>query len=164
MDEIDAKILEMLSENANETATVIGAAVGLSIPAVNKRIQRMQKDGVLRRFTVLTDGKKAGKPISAYILVILQDDSDALLEYVNQDPDVLECAAVTGEYDYIIKVCAADVEALEDKLLCLKRKKGVVKSLTMLSLMECKLQPTILPARKRDGAEISSDRNGSEGM
>lgn len=72
MDEIDARILEMLSSNANETATEIGASVGLSIPAVN--------------------------------------------------------------------------ESFEEKLLCLKRQKGVAKSYTMLSLMECKLHPTILPA------------------
>lgn len=149
MDDIDAMILEMLSEDATITSTEIGAAVGLSIPAVNKRIQKLKKEGVLKRFTILTDGKAVGKPITAYILVILQSDSEALMEYVAGDPDVLECAAITGEYDYIIKVCAADVEALEDKLLCLKRQKGVIKSHTLLSLMECKQQPTILAKSKR---------------
>ena len=152
MDEIDVRIIELLSGDATITATEIGAQVGLSIPAVNKRIQKLKREGAIRRFTILTDNKAMGKPISAYILVILQAGSEALMEYIAGDPDVLECAAVTGEYDYIIKVCAADVEALEDKLLCLKRQKGVVKSLTMLSLMECKLQPTILPsnAEKRN--------------
>jgi len=145
MDEIDARIIDLLAEDATITATEIGSKVGLSIPAVNKRIQKLRKEGIIRRFTILTDGKSAGKPITAYILVILQAGSEALMEYINSDPDVLECAAITGEYDYIIKVCAADVEALENKLLCLKRQKGVVKSHTMLSLMECRLQPTILP-------------------
>ena len=145
MDETDVKIIGMLSEDANFTATDIGAAVGLSVPAVNKRIQRLRRDGVIKRTTILTNGKAVGKPITAYILVILQAGPEALMEYVESDPDVLECAAITGEYDYIIKVCAADVKALEDKLLCLKRRKGVTKSHTMLSLMECKLQPTMLP-------------------
>jgi len=151
MDEIDAMILRMLSADANATATEISSAVALSIPAVNKRIQRLQKDGALKRFTILTEGKLVGKPITAYILIILQSGPEALMEYIDQDPDVLECAAITGEYDYIIKVCAADVNALEEKLLCLKRQKGVVKSHTMLSLMECKLQPTILPTAKEEG-------------
>jgi len=149
MDDIDAKILNLLSADAMTSATDIGAAVGLSIPAVNKRIQKLKKDGKLKKFTILTDGKAVGKPLTAYILVIMQSDSEALMEYIAGDPDVLECAAVTGEYDYIIKVCAADVEALETKLLCLKRQKGVIKSHTMLSLMECKLQPTILPELER---------------
>ena len=114
---------------------------------MNKRIQRLQKEKIIRRFTVLTDGKKAGKPILAYILLVLRygDGVEAFTKYILSDPDILECYAVTGEYDYILKVCAADVEALEEKLLQLKRQKGVVKSHTMLSLMEHKLQPTILP-------------------
>lgn len=145
MDEIDAKIIELLSTDATITATEVGASVGLSIPAVNKRIQKLRKEGAIKRFTVLTDGKTVGKPITAYILVIIQSGSEALMEYINEDPDVLECAAITGEYDYLIKVCAADVSALEDKLLHLKRQRGVVKSHTMLSLMECRLQPTRLP-------------------
>ena len=153
MDDIDVRILNILSADAMTTATDIGAAVGLSIPAVNKRIQKLKKDGKLKKFTILTDGKAVGKPLTAYILVIMQSDSDALMEYIAGDPDVLECAAVTGEYDYIIKVCAADVEALETKLLCLKRQKGVIKSHTMLSLMECKLQPTILPEFGKRNAE-----------
>ena len=44
-----------------------------------------------------------------------------------------------------MKICAKDVESLEDKLLSLKRLKGVIKSYTMLSLMEHKLAPTALP-------------------
>lgn len=147
MDQTDKMIVHMLAGDANTSATQIGAAVGLSIPAVNKRIRRLQEEGVIRSFTVLTDGKKAGKPILAYILLVLRygDGVESLVKYIQSDPDILECYAVTGEYDYILKVCATDVESLEEKLLQLKRQKGVVKSHTMLSLMEHKLQPTILP-------------------
>ena len=147
MDQIDKMIVEILAGDANTSATQIGAAVGLSIPAVNKRIRRLQEEGVIRSFTVLTDGKKIGKPILAHILLVLRygDGVESFVKYIRSDPDILECYAVTGEYDYILKVCAADVESLEEKLLQLKRQKGVVKSHTMLSLMEHKLQPTILP-------------------
>lgn len=147
MDETDAKILKILSENANATATEISANVNLSIPAINKRIQKLQKEGYIKKFTVLTDGEKVGKPISAFILIVLQPNYslNSLMQYINDDVDILECCAVTGEYDYLLKVCAADVKALEDKLLRLKRQKGVVKSHTMLSLMEYKFKPTILP-------------------
>ena len=147
MDAIDSKILEILSKNARATAAEIGGEVNLSIPAINKRIRRMQSEGAIRRFTVVADGKKVGKPIVAFVLVVVQGDAavKALLEYVAEDADVLECSAVTGEYDYLIKVCAADVEALEEKLLRMKKQKGVLKSHTMLSLMEHKFSPTVLP-------------------
>ena len=147
MDALDKRILKILSQNAMASATEIGAAVNLSIPAVNKRIQKMEEGGVIRSYTPLTDGKKVGKPICAFIMLTVKYGSgvDALQEFIGRDPDVLECYAVTGDYDYILKICARDVEALEEKILALKKQNGVVKSHTMLALMEHKLSPCALP-------------------
>ena len=147
MDAVDGKILKILSRNAAVTATEIGEAVNLSVPAVNKRILKLRESGVIRSYTVLTDEKKAGKPIFAFILLAVRygEGVDALQRYANDDPDVLECYAVTGDYDYLIKICAESIEALEEKLLYLKKQKGVVKSHTMFSLMEHKMSATVLP-------------------
>ena len=147
MDLIDKRILHILADNSHASATEIGEKVGLSVPAVNKRIQKLQDSSLIKRFSIMTDPKSMGKPIVAYILLVIRfgNDVDKLLECVNDDCDVLECYAVTGEYDYIIKICASDIETLEKKLLNLKRQKGVIKSHTMLSLMEHKLQQTVLP-------------------
>ena len=147
MDAIDKKILDILSRHANTSATEISSLVNLSVPAVNKRIGRLQGNGTIRSFTVLTDPKKVGKPIVAFILLVLQhrEGVDNLMQCIQADDDILECYAITGEYDYIIKVCVPSVEALEDKLLLLKKQRGVMKSHTMLSLMEHKFTPTILP-------------------
>ena len=152
IDETDVKLLELLSKDASATATEMMSQVNLSVPAINKRIRKMRQSGVIRRFTTVVDGEKVGKPIIAFILLILQQASavDSLLQYVSTDPDVLECYAVTGEYDYIVKVCAADVKALERKLTLLKQRKGVVKSHTLFALKECKFQVAIQP----DSAEI----------
>ena len=147
MDEIDGKILRILSENADTTATEMMNQVNLSIPAINKRISKLRQSGLIRKYTILTDPEKAGKSIQAFILVVLQQPSGAakLTEYIRSDPDILECYAVTGEYDYILKVCARDVEQLDEKLTLLKQQKGVAKSYTMLSLMEHKFRACILP-------------------
>ena len=153
MDAIDRKILMMLTQNAGITAAEIGKEVNLSVPAVNKRILKLRQSGVIRSFTVLTDQKKVGKPIVAYILLTLQYGSavDNLLSCIREDPDILECNAVTGDFDYILKICASDMERLEEKLLHLKGQQGVMKSHTMLSLMEHKFTPSALP--DLDGAE-----------
>lgn len=147
MDEIDRKILQILSVNSGATATEMMSQVNLSIPAINKRIQKLCNSGVIRQFTILVDPKKMGRPITAFILIVLQQGSnlDSLMEYIRKDADILECYAVTGEYDYLLKVCASDVEMLEDKLTHLKRQSGVIKSHTLLSLMEHKHQVSILP-------------------
>lgn len=147
MDVIDKKILFLLSVDADISATRLGEEVGLSIPAVNKRLARLKADGIIKRHTVITDGRAVGKSVMAFILIVVRygDNISTFLEYMECDPDVLECYAVAGEYDYLIKVAARDVESLEQKLLYIKSRKGVVKSYTMLSLQEHKFAPTVLP-------------------
>lgn len=147
MDSIDAKLLKILSKNADITAAEISGEINLSVPAVNKRIQKLKKDGMIRRYTVLTNGKNIGKPIMAFVLLVVQAgrQGEPFLDYVKNDDDILECFSVTGEYDYLIKVCAADMESLKNKLSQIKLHNGVAKSHTMISLLEQKFSPTILP-------------------
>jgi len=139
MDEIDISLVRLLSQNARATAAELSRSIGLSVPAINKRIARLQQSGKVR-FTAAVDSETVGKPIVTFILLNIQNISATakLLEYVEQDPDILECYAITGEYDYILKVCARDVKALERKLKLLKQQKGVIKSNTLFALMENK--------------------------
>lgn len=147
MDKIDEKILQIVSLNANTPAQEIGKAVNLSIPAVNKRLQKLKGDGVIRSYTVITDSKKVMKPIVAFVLIVMQysKDTENFLKTLNEDPDVLECYAVTGEYDYVIKIYAKSVDDFESKLLKIKRHRGVLKSHTMFALEEHKYSATVLP-------------------
>ena len=146
MDNIDSKIISELSKHADMTATELSKKLNFSVPAVNKRIRAMKKEGIIQKFTILTDNKKIGKPIMAFILIILKsiEHTEAFFEYVSSDPDVLECHAITGEYDCMLKVCATSVEALDQKLQMLKTHNGVMKSYTMLSLTTHKYAPTVL--------------------
>jgi len=146
MDKIDAKIIEALSKNADITATEISKELHFSVPAVNKRIRALKKNGVIKNFTIITDNKKVGKPIVAFVLIILQsvEHSESFFAYSESDPDILECYAITGEYDCLLKVCASSVEDLDKKLQILKTHNGVMKSYTMLSLTTHKYEPTFL--------------------
>ena len=146
MDAIDSKIIRILAQNADITATELSKHLHLSVPAVNKRIRAMKKDGGIQNFTIITDNKKVGKPIIAFILIVLKsiEHTEAFFEYVASDADILECYAVTGEYDCLLKVCAASVEDLDKKLAILKTRNGVTKSYTMLSLTTHKYAPTVL--------------------
>lgn len=146
MDKIDVNIIRELSQNADVTATELSRKLHFSVPAVNKRIRSMKKEGIIKNFTIITDNKKVGKPIVAFVLIVLKsvEHTDAFFEYVGSDLDILECYAITGEYDCLLKVCAASVEDLDKKLLMLKTHNGVMKSYTMLSLTTHKYAPTVL--------------------
>ena len=147
MDEIDVKLLKLLSEDSGQTATQIMSRVNLSIPAVDKRIAKMKSGGVIKRFTIQVNPKQIEKPVLAFIMVVLNQNlqTEDFQKVIQEDPDIVECNAITGEYDYILKVYARDTESLEEKLLKLKSTKGIVKSNTMFSLMEHKHLPGPLP-------------------
>ena len=152
MDLIDLKIIEALSKDAQVTATKLAKELHFSVPAVNKRIKALKKNGTIKNFTIITDNKKLGKPIIAFVLVSLKtiEHAETFFRYVDSDRDILECYTVTGEYDCMLKVCASSVESLDDKLSVLKRSNGVMKSYTILALTTQKYQPTVLADFARD--------------
>ncbi len=74
MDEIDVKLLKLLSEDSGQTATQIMSRVNLSIPAVNKRIAKLKSGGVIERFTIQVNPKQIEKPVLAFIMVVLNQN------------------------------------------------------------------------------------------
>ena len=147
MDAIDNKIIEMLAKGADVTATELSRELHFSIPAINKRIRTLKKEGIIKNFTVLTDNKKVGKPILSFVLITLKsvEHTEPFFSYVEGDCDILECYAITGEYDCLIKICSQSIEQLDQKITYLKQHKGIIKSNTMLSLTNYKYSTTIFP-------------------
>ena len=92
MDKTDEKLLHLLAKDADIPASALVSQLNLSVPAINKRIARLKASGVIRQSTILTDPREVGKPIQAYVLVVMDRFSNAgsLLQYVEADPDVLE--------------------------------------------------------------------------
>ena len=146
MDKADALILRQLKKDAGTAGSRLSEMVNLSVPAVNKRISKMKAEGVIRKATVITDGKAIGKPVLVFVLVTVNELIDSNPEYqaMLEDEDVLECYAVSGDYDYILKIAAQDIDDFEGKLLRL-RKNGVMKSQTLMCLREYKFEAAALP-------------------
>lgn len=147
MDHIDIELLHLLVDDADVTSTHLATKLNLSIPAINKRVAKLKRIGVIKKTTILTDPVKIGKPLTVYIFLGMEAraKTSELLSLLLADSDVLECNAVTGEYDYIVKVCTADIAALERKLAHMKER-GVCKSNTLVCLQELKLSPAPLPS------------------
>ena len=137
MDEIDARLLEILTIDSSQTATEIAAQIKLSIPATIKRIGKLTNNGIIERFTIQANAKRIGKSVLAYIAVTLNPrfSIDEFQTMVHADRDIVECNAVSGEYDYLLKIYASNVKALDE----------ISQSQTMFSLSELKHLPGPLP-------------------
>ncbi len=136
MDEIDRKIINLLSEDSRRALADTGSAVGLSASAVNERIRRLTASGAIRRFTVDADPEQLGLPGLVFVFLALAPDSDedAFRSFAAAHAGILECHHVTGSWSYLIKIRVAGLNEVEVFLGELKQRGFVARSETMLAL------------------------------
>ena len=116
-DKLDRAILRRLQENGRETYDVIGAQIGLSPSAVLRRVKRLEEAGVIDRYVALVPPERVGLGLTAYLNVRLEKHTeshkrnpmDLFRASVQTWPEVVECAALTGEMDYLLRVVVADM-------------------------------------------------------
>jgi len=142
IDEIDAQILMLLQENGRLSNAAIAEQVGLTTSTVFDRIKRLEKRGVIQRYVALVDPVALGKPITAFVrLVVGADNNEDYLtskrqfaEVCQAEPDVLECHTVAGEDCYVLKVRAADTGRLEALIERLRSQALVTRTTTNIVL------------------------------
>jgi Lrp/AsnC family leucine-responsive transcriptional regulator len=117
LDKLDRAILRRLQENGRETYDQIGEQVGLSPSAVLRRVKRLEEDGVIDRYVALVRPESLGLGLTAYLYVRLEKNTEAhkrnpmdvFRAAVQAWPEVVECASLTGEMDYLLRVVVADM-------------------------------------------------------
>ena len=136
MDDLDKKILTLLSANARATVKDIAAAVSLTSPAVSERIRRMEKNGVIEGYTVRFNTNITKNYIRAFISMAVQPpDRPEFNKLLQKEKAVEQCFQVTGAQSYMVKVRCKDIEALE-KLISRLQKLGNTNTQIILSTME----------------------------
>lgn len=115
MDKMDKKIIQMLQENGRASLKEIAAETYLSSPAVSARINRLEKEGILGRYIAISDLKKMGYLIQAFIQLDLSpEQKNDFYPFIEQCTNVLECNCVTGDYSMLIKVAYPTTTALDE--------------------------------------------------
>lgn len=112
MDEIDYEILQHLQDDARISMTSLGKKVGLSNPAVNERVKKLEEQHIIEGYRAVINPENIKKPIMAFILY---DDTkcSAFVDFCKDHPDVIECHRLAGQYNYLIKVVTDTVQSLE---------------------------------------------------
>ena len=118
LDKLDRAILQRLQLNGRETYDVIGEQVGLSSSAVLRRVKRLEEMGVIERYVALVRPESVGLSMTAYLNVRLEKFTEAskrnpldqFRASVQTWPEVVECVALTGDMDYLLRVVVADMQ------------------------------------------------------
>jgi Lrp/AsnC family leucine-responsive transcriptional regulator len=149
LDRYDISLLAALQRNAHATNQQVGDTVHLSASQVSRRIQRLEAAGLISRYVALLNPDRLGLGVRAISYVTLSRHGDEEGASFERDilgiPEVVECFAVTGESDYILKIFAADLAALSESVLKrLTRLKGV-SSIRSNIVLQCVKSTTELP-------------------
>ncbi len=114
LDDTDRKILNLLQANALLTIREIAGQINLSITPVHDRIKKLEREGVIERYVTLLNRKALGRSLTVYCFVTLDKQrQESFLEFndaIRQMPEVLECAVVSGNFDYLLKVVVGDMD------------------------------------------------------
>jgi len=119
LNKLDRLILRSLQADGRATYDQIAEAVSLSPSAVLRRVKRLDESGVIDRYVALVRPEALGLGLMAYINVRLEKHTeshkrnpmDLFRASVQTWPEVVECAALTGDMDYLLRLVVADMAA-----------------------------------------------------
>lgn len=136
MDEIDQRIVALLRENARRSFQDIGSHVSLSAPAVKRRVDRLEADGVIRGYAAVLDHVALGWSTHVIVSLFCEGRMSAreILKAAGRHPEVTAAHTVAGEASAILHVHARDTVHLEDALERIRDSPGVLRTQTQVVL------------------------------
>ena len=116
MDDTDATIVSALRRDGRATLSRLSGLTGMSASAVQSRIQKLERRGVITAYRAEVDYEHIGLPICAFVSIIPLEYSQEMdmPERLKRLEGVVSCYSVTGEASYILLVRVASPAALED--------------------------------------------------
>ena len=117
LDDIDRAILRALQHNGRITNAELAETVGLSPSACSRRLDILEKSGVIEGYTAKISPEALGYKMVALVHISLSGQFARTLsefeEAVRRCPNIIVCYMVSGEYDYILRVAARDLKDYE---------------------------------------------------
>ncbi|MFC7302453.1 Lrp/AsnC family transcriptional regulator [Cognatiluteimonas weifangensis] len=121
LDRTDLLLLAELQRNARLTNAELAERVHLSASACLRRVQRLERDGVIAGYRAEIDPERLGLGLQAFVRVQLRQHDTATVaafaRFVNAWDEVVACHALTGDMDYLLQVAVRDLEHFSRFLL-----------------------------------------------
>ena len=121
LDEVDRRLLRALQENADQSQAALAEQVGASAASVWRRVRALEEAGVLKGAVRLVDPQRVGRGVR--VICQLRMRSHAVEErakfeaFVQSREEIAECFAMSGEWDYLVRVVVRDVADYERFLM-----------------------------------------------
>ena len=149
MDVQDKSLLTLLQTDSKRTNKELANHLGLSTTAVFERIKRLERKGVIKGYVALVDRKKVNRSFMVLCHVkLIQHTKDNVLQFereVQKLEEVSECFHTGGDYDYMLKISVADMDAYRQFMVTkLTAIKNIGSTQSAFVINEVKNSTTIL--------------------
>ena len=136
MDAIDQRIVALLRENARRSFKDIGDAVHLTAPAVKRRVDRLERDGVILGYTSVVDPRAYGWHAEAFVDLFCEGNmpAEGIKRAVEGEAGVVSAHTVAGEASALLHVMAEDTQDLESALERIRATDGISRTVTEVVL------------------------------
>jgi DNA-binding Lrp family transcriptional regulator len=147
LDELDRRIVAELVQDARATYAEVGAQVGLSAPAVKRRVDRLRASGAITGFSARVDPAALGWTTEAYVELYCRGRTSPadIAAAVSKHPEVTDACTVTGEADALLHIRAADVRHFEQVMERIGAAPFVVRTRSVIVLSRLVNRPDMLP-------------------
>lgn len=149
LDKSDIAIIEALQKDGRLSNRDLAKEVSLSPSPSWRRLRALEEAGVISRYAAVVDREQVGLHIMGFAHVTLLDHSSSKVkkfdDAIKRAPQVLECHATSGEYDYMLKVVSPDMASYQDFLSDYLLKIGVVRTVNTSFALKQQKSTTVLP-------------------
>ncbi|MGE0154826.1 MAG: Lrp/AsnC family transcriptional regulator [Reyranellaceae bacterium] len=121
LDSFDIRLLDALQRDGRASLFALAEKIGLSASQLGRRLKRLEESGLMEGYAALLNAEEIGLGFEAYCLVSLERHSSEGTERFHDAmralPQIMDCVAVTGEADFILRIVATDLKAYSQFLL-----------------------------------------------
>jgi Lrp/AsnC family leucine-responsive transcriptional regulator len=123
LDNFDLHLLELMQHDSRQPVAELAGRVGLSAPACYRRIRRLREIGAIEGEIAIVNPRTLGWNLSVIVTVVLEREDGKtirdLMARIAQHPQVIDCAHVTGDTDFIVRMVARDMENYDEAAVAL---------------------------------------------
>jgi DNA-binding Lrp family transcriptional regulator len=142
LDALDLKIIAALSENSRIGNKELANKIGLTITPTYERVKRLEKKGIIIRYTINLDKKKLGIGLKVLCAITLKSHAKEVLDVFEREiiqlPEVIHCFHIAGNVDYQLLIETSDINSysnfVKDKLAAIPNIANVQSAIIMSTI------------------------------
>lgn len=152
LDRFDRQLLNLVQQDAGQTAERLAEQVALSPSAIQRRLRRLREAGVIQRQAAVLDPRQVGKPTFFVVSLQVERERPELLTQLRRwlaaQPQVQQAFYVTGEADFVLVVTAPDTENFDALMLKLVEDNPNVRRFTTNVALSLVKRGLAIPVRE----------------